>query len=144
MNSSCRTAQLSTSSNMRRDAPSNLTPGGKKAADQRSTVLGSRIEKKRKTHSNKPTNPSVRATASSELIRVFINNRLGTRTEIPCSPSDTIGALKKVAAAYLGTKPEAMTLKRQSERPLKDFLTLEDYEIHDGSSLDLEVDSGDS
>ena len=34
-------------------------------------------------------------------------------------------------------------LKRQGQRPLKDGLTLEDYEIGDGSSLDLEADTGD-
>ena len=36
-----------------------------------------------------------------------------------------------------------MLLKRQGERPLRDFLTLEDYGISNGSSLDLEVDTGD-
>lgn len=85
----------------------------------------------------------MRATASGVLMRVFINNRLGTENEVPCSPSDTIGAFKKVAAEHLGTRPEAMILKRQGERPLKDFLTLEDYEIRNGSSLDLEIDTGD-
>ena len=43
----------------------------------------------------------------------------------------------------LGIRPEAMVLKKQGERPLKDVLTLEDYEIHDGSSLDLEVNTCD-
>ena len=37
-----------------------------------------------------------------------------------------------------------MMLKRQGERRLKDFLTLEDYAIGNGSSLDLEVDTCDS
>ena len=34
-------------------------------------------------------------------------------------------------------------LKRQGQRALKDGLTLEDYEIGNGSSLDLEVDTED-
>ena len=76
-------------------------------------------------------------------MRVFINNRLGARTEILCSPSDTIGAFKKIAAVYTGSRPEAMLLKRQGERPFRDFLTLEDYGVNNGSSLDLEVDTGD-
>lgn len=33
-----------------------------------------------------------------------------------------------------------MLLKRQGERPFRDFLTLEDYGIKAGSTLDLEVD----
>ena len=77
------------------------------------------------------------------LIRLFINNRLGTKTEILCLSSYTIGAVKKFSANRLGTKPEAMILKKQGERPLKDALTLEDYEIRDGASLELEVDTCD-
>ncbi|KAF6228437.1 hypothetical protein HO133_008167 [Letharia lupina] len=115
-----------------------------KSADRASTVIGSRIEKKRTAHGNRNAASSLRATASKVLIRVFINNRLGTKTEILCSPSDTIGAFKRIAAVYLGTRPEAMTLKRQGERPFKESLTLEDYEIHNGSALDLEIDTCDS
>lgn len=37
-----------------------------------------------------------------------------------------------------------MLLKRQGECPFRDSLTLEDYGIKDGSSLDLEVDTCDS
>ena len=118
-------------------------PGGRNSADQRSTVFKSRIEKKRTMHNDKTTRSSAKATPSTGLIRLFINNRLGTKTEIPCSPSDTIGAVKKFAAIHLGTRPDAMILKRQSERPLKDALTLEDYDIHDGASLELEVDTCD-
>ena len=72
---------------------------------------------------------------------VYINNRLGRREVIPCLPTDTIGDFRKVAALYLGTKAEAIMLKRQGQRPLKDTLTLEDYEIGNGSGLDLETDT---
>ena len=87
-------------------------------------MLGSRVEKRRTSKSNKVVKEnrvidgnktaasSVQTTASVVLIRVFVNNRLGTRTEIPCSPSDTVGALRRIAAVYLGTRPEAMMLKR--------------------------------
>ncbi len=77
------------------------------------------------------------------LIRVCINNRLGKREEILCASTDTIWDFKKFAAIKMVTKPEAILLKRQGQRPLKDNLTLEDYEIGDGSSLDLEMDIGD-
>ena len=124
-------------------SPDPLKPHKISAGAQSPSVFGSRIEKKRPSPREKTAYPSVLATASTDFIRVFINNRLGTRTEILCSPTDTIGSFKKVAAVYMGTRPEAMLLKRQGERPLKDFLTLEDYGISNGSSLDLEVDTGD-
>ena len=43
----------------------------------------------------------------------------------------------------LGIKPEAMVLKGQGQRSLEDTLTLEDYEVGNGSWLDLEVGTGD-
>lgn len=54
-----------------------------------------------------------------------------------CRPSDTIGDLKKLAAAQLGTRPEKLVIKRQQYTILKDHITLEDYEIGDGSGLEL-------
>lgn len=91
----------------------------KNSAGQSSSVFGSRIEKKRTSHKKRATGSTVRTTASTAsavLTRVVIKNRLGARNEILCSPSDTIGAFKKVAAVHLGTRPEAMLLKRQGER----------------------------
>lgn len=77
------------------------------------------------------------------MIRVILNNRRGTRAEILCPPSDTVGDFKKVAVLRLGIQAEAMMLKRQGQRSLKGFLTLEDCEVGDGSALDLEVDTED-
>lgn len=145
-------AQASPSHQMQATTPSPSTPESKphqspntrnKGKKSASTVLGSRIEKKRGTQGNRTSTSSSRATTSVVLMRVFINNRLGTRTEIPCSSSDTVGDFKRIAAVYLGTRHQAMILKRQGERPFKDSLTLEDYEVHDGTSLDLEVDTCD-
>jgi len=90
----------------------------------------------------KASENSYRANAPAE-IGVFVNNHLGIRTEIQCSRSDTIREFKLLAAVYLGIRPGAMSLKRQGRRPLKDYLPLEEYEIEDGSSLDLEVETGD-
>lgn len=53
-----------------------------------------------------------------------------------------IAEFKKIAAMYMGMRPETMMLKRQGQRPMKNFLTLEDYEVGNGASLDLEVDTG--
>lgn len=52
-------------------------------------------------------------------------------------PTDTIGDLKKLAAAQLGTRPEKLVIKRQQYIILKDHITLQDYEISDGSGLEL-------
>ncbi|KAM0794733.1 hypothetical protein BDR22DRAFT_874171 [Usnea florida] len=126
-----------------RHSPDPLKNHKHSAVDRLASVFGSRIEKKRTSHRTHNANSSTAATTFTDLIRVFIKNRLGTRTEILCSPSDSIGAFKKLAAVYVGTRPEAMLFKRQGERPFRDFLTLEDYGISNGSSLDLEVDTGD-
>lgn len=77
------------------------------------------------------------------MIQVTINDRLGTKKQIPCLPSDTIKDFKAVVAMMIGRRPHEILLKRQSERPFKDFLTLQDYGVSNGASLDLEVDTGD-
>ena len=93
------------------------------------------------THKNKPTSATHPPTQA--LITIHISNRLGTRTSLQCLPTDTIRTLKLLASLKLGIRPEAMLLKRQGQRKLRDGLTLEDYGIGDGSSVDLEVDLGD-
>ena len=105
--------------------------------------MESRIEKKRKIQANRKDARSAKTMDAGVLMRVFINNRLGARTEVLCSPSDTIGAFKKVAAVYLGIRSETMVLKRQGERPSKDFIMLDDYGIGNGSSLDLKINACD-
>ena len=77
------------------------------------------------------------------MMLVTINDRLGTKKEVPCLGSDTVGDFKKLVAMQIGRKPHEIMLKRQSERPLKDQLTLDDYEISNGVQLDLELNTGD-
>ncbi|KAI4258349.1 MAG: hypothetical protein L6R42_005155 [Xanthoria sp. 1 TBL-2021] len=77
------------------------------------------------------------------MIIVNVNDRLGTKTAIPCLASDSIGDFKKLVGAHIGRKPHEIMLKRQGERPFKDVLTLEDYGVSHGVQLDLEVDTGD-
>ena len=92
-----------------------------------------------KAHKDNNDNTS-NATTTQGVIVVHLNNRLGRRTAIYCSPQDTIATRKLLASLQLGTRPEAIMLKRQGQRALKDGLTLEECEIGDGSSLDLEVE----
>ncbi|KAI0002426.1 ubiquitin-related domain-containing protein [Russula compacta] len=70
------------------------------------------------------------------LIEVIANNRLGHKVRVKCSSDDTVGDLKKLIAAQIGTSSDKLVLKRWY-KPLKDNITLADYEIHDGTSLDL-------
>ncbi len=94
--------------------------------------------------SKPPKRPIPIASSSSELmILVTVNDRLGSKTKIPCYASDPIKAFKIMVAAKIGRKPHEIMLKRQGERPMKDFLTLEDYGVSSGVQLDLELDTGD-
>lgn len=116
-------------------------------------AIGSRIEKKSNQSDTKTKTvykgnlagggqiAGERQIAGGGLIHVSVNNRLEIKYEILCSTADSIGDSKKLVAVYSGTKPAAIMLKRQGQRPFKDSTTLGDYEIGDGSSLDLEVDT---
>lgn len=111
------------------------------ANSSHNTVTNSRITKAHKPKKmRKGTNAGK---TRPQVFRIIINNRLGTRAEILCSPSDTIGDFKKVAALYIGQPAGSIMLKRQGGKAMKDQLTLEDYEVSNGSSLDFELDTGD-
>lgn len=88
-------------------------------------------EKKEKKRAAAPAPPQ------EEMIRVRINDRLGTATTIPCFASDNIKAFKSLVAIQIGRKPHEILLKRQGERPFKDQLTLADYGVSNGVQLDL-------
>lgn len=99
---------------------------------------------KKSKEAKAPKAPKVAAaTAGQEFIIVHINDRLGTKTAIPCLPSDTVGQFKLMVAARIGREAGQIMLRRQGERPFKDHITLEDYGVSNGVQLDLEVDTGD-
>lgn len=75
------------------------------------------------------------------MIEVVLNDRLGKKVRVKCNEDDTIGDLKKLAAAQLGTRPEKLKIQKWYTI-YKDHITLEDYEIHDGTGLDLWVYRG--
>jgi ubiquitin-like protein 5 len=70
------------------------------------------------------------------MIEVYANDRLGNRVRVKCMPSDTIGDFKKLISAHTGTRADKIRLQKGST-VYKDHITLEDYEIHEGSSLDM-------
>jgi ubiquitin-like protein 5 len=67
---------------------------------------------------------------------VILNDRLGKKVRVKCNEDDTIGDLKKLAAAQTGTRPEKLKLQKWYTI-YKDHITLEDYEIHDGMNMEL-------
>ncbi|KAJ9664024.1 hypothetical protein H2198_000527 [Neophaeococcomyces mojaviensis] len=101
--------------------------------------------KRDKREEKKTKNPATPqpAVPQQEMILVTVNDRLGTKKQIPCLPSDTVKDFKAVVAMMIGRRPHEILLKRQSERPFKDFLTLQDYGVGNNVQLDLEVDTGD-
>ena len=73
---------------------------------------------------------------NQQIIELVINDRVGKKVKVKCFPSDTIGILKKLISAHIGTKAEKIRLQK-SYTILKDHISIEDYEIKDGSSLEL-------
>lgn len=71
-----------------------------------------------------------------EMMEVFANDRIGKKVRIKCFPTDTIFVLKQLISAHIGTKPEKIRLQK-SYTIFKDHITLEDYEIKHGSSIEL-------
>ena len=78
----------------------------------------------------------VNSNQNQEMIEVIANDRIGKKVRVKCFPSDTVYMLKQLIAAHIGTKPEKIRLQK-SYTIFKDNITLEDYEIKDGSSLEL-------
>ena len=58
------------------------------------------------------------------------------QVRVKCNADDTIGDLKKLIAAQVGTRPEKIRIQKWYT-VFKDHITLEDYEIHDGMGLEL-------
>ena len=69
------------------------------------------------------------------MIEVICNDRLGKKVRVKANEDDTIGDLKKLIAAQVGTRPEKIRIQKWYT-VFKDHITLEDYEIHDGMGLD--------
>jgi len=70
------------------------------------------------------------------MIEVLLNDRLGKKVRVKVNSNDTIGDLKKLAAAQLGTRADKIRLQKWYN-VYKDHVTLDDYEVHDGSNLEL-------
>ena len=71
-----------------------------------------------------------------QMIEVVCDDRLGKRIKVKCNKDDTIGDLKKIIAAQIGSRPEKIRLQKWYS-VFKDHITLEDYEIGHGSNIEL-------
>eukprot|EP00621_Florenciella_sp_RCC1693_P011326 CAMPEP_0182552906 /NCGR_PEP_ID=MMETSP1323-20130603/49214_1 /TAXON_ID=236787 /ORGANISM="Florenciella parvula, Strain RCC1693" /LENGTH=243 /DNA_ID=CAMNT_0024764619 /DNA_START=175 /DNA_END=910 /DNA_ORIENTATION=- len=70
------------------------------------------------------------------MMEVICNDRLGKKVRVKVNEDDTIGDLKKLIAAQVGTRPEKIRIQKWYTI-FKDHITLEDYEIHDGMGLEM-------
>ncbi|CUS23380.1 LAQU0S09e03466g1_1 [Lachancea quebecensis] len=70
------------------------------------------------------------------MIEVEVNDRLGKKTRVKCDAEDTVGDFKKVLALQLGVSWAKIVL-RKGGAELKNHITLDDYEIHDQTYLEL-------
>jgi hypothetical protein len=94
-------------------------------------------------HDSRKAPPPAMASTGEMMIIVTVNDRLGTKTQVPCLPSDPIKVLKAMVAAKIGRPVHEIMLKRQGERPFHDSLSLADYSISNGVQIDLELNTGD-
>jgi ubiquitin-like protein 5 len=72
----------------------------------------------------------------SERPNLTVPNSPPSPPTLTNSEDDTIGDLKKLVAAQIGTRPEKIRIQKWYN-VYKDHITLEDYEIHDGMGLEM-------
>jgi len=89
------------------------------------------------TTASQPANvQKVNPNAGVKVIEVILNDRLGKKVRVKCNSNDTVGDLKKLAAAQLGTRHDKIQLKKWYNI-FKDHVRLDDYEIHDNMGIEL-------
>jgi ubiquitin-like protein 5 len=47
-----------------------------------------------------------------QMIEIIVNDRMGRKVRVKCFESDTIGDLKKLVAAHIGTRAEKLRLQK--------------------------------
>ncbi len=71
-----------------------------------------------------------------KMIEVVVNDRLGKKVRVKCLAEDSVGDFKKVLSLQIGTQPNKIVLQKGGS-VLKDHISLEDYEVHDQTNLEL-------
>ncbi|QLQ81297.1 hypothetical protein HG537_0F00580 [Torulaspora globosa] len=70
------------------------------------------------------------------MIEVLVSDRLGKRLKVKCLEDDAVGDFKRVLAVQLSCQPGKIVLQKGG-LVLKDHISLGDYEVHDGTHLEL-------
>lgn len=70
------------------------------------------------------------------MIEVEVNDRLGKKIRVKCEAEDTVGDFKKVLALQMGISWTKIILQKGGST-LKDHISLDDYEVHDQTYLEL-------
>ncbi|CCH61947.1 hypothetical protein TBLA_0F04140 [Henningerozyma blattae CBS 6284] len=70
------------------------------------------------------------------MIEVLVSDRMGQRVIVKCLPEDTVHDFKQVLAAQLKMDVSKISVSR-GKNVLRDHITLDDYEIHNGTNLEL-------
>lgn len=73
------------------------------------------------------------------MIEIIVNDRIGHKVRIKVNEDDTIKDVKILVAFKIGTRPERLRLQL-ANRVLVDSVTISDYEIHQGTEVDLLYD----
>ncbi|KAE8315501.1 ubiquitin-like protein 5 [Aspergillus transmontanensis] len=75
------------------------------------------------------------------LIEVIANDRTGRKVRVKCDPEITVGELKKLIAAQTGEDAAKLYSTHIQLKKYyivyKDHISLSDYEINDGMSLEM-------
>jgi hypothetical protein len=106
------------------------------------TLPGVTVEQPKITPSGAPSagnaggRPQYGPGSNERMIEVVLNDRLGKKLRLKVYPSDTILAVKKLASAKTGIKPEKMRLQKSSN-VYKDHIRLMDYDVPDGMGFEL-------
>jgi ubiquitin-like protein 5 len=96
----------------------------------------SSVHVKLKTCDSELAAPKQQVNNGPIMIEVVLNDRLGKKVRVKCNDTDTVGVLKKLAAAQLGTRSDKLCIKKWYNI-YKDHISLKDYEVHDGMGLEL-------
>ncbi|CDR38884.1 CYFA0S02e07866g1_1 [Cyberlindnera fabianii] len=62
--------------------------------------------------------------------------RVGKKVRVKALEDDLVGDFKKLLAVQIGTSYEKIVLKK-GNTTLKDHISLGDYEVHNGTNLEL-------
>lgn len=73
------------------------------------------------------------------MIEIIVNDRIGHKERIKVNEDDTIGDVKILVAFKIGTRPERIRLQI-ANKVLVDSVTISDYEIHQGTQIDMSYD----